>query len=45
MLSIFAILIPILEHASVEIIAGPPAFDTMTNPPAVGSGCLENAVA
>jgi len=29
----------------VEIIAGPPAFDTITKPPAVGSGCFENAVA
>ena len=43
--SIFAILIPSLEHESVEIIAGPPAFETITRSPSNGSGCLENAVA
>ena len=43
--SIFAILIFSLEHASVEIIAGPPAFETITRSPANGNGCLENAVA
>ena len=36
MLSMFAILIFILEHASVEMIAGPPAFETITNSPADG---------
>ena len=45
MFSIFAILIPFFEHASVEMIAGPPAFDTITKPPFVGSGCLANATA
>ncbi|CAI8189021.1 MAG: Uncharacterised protein [Candidatus Nitrosopelagicus brevis] len=43
--SIFAILIPSFEHASVEIIAGPPAFETITKSPFIGSGCFENAVA
>ena len=43
--SIFAILIPSLEHESVEIIAGPPAFETITSSPSVGRGCFENAVA
>ena len=43
-----AILIPSREHASVDMIAGPPAFETITRPPfedGGGSGCLENAVA
>ena len=44
-LVISAILIFIFEHASVEIIAGPPAFETITRSPANGNGCLENAVA
>ena len=44
-LSIFAIVIPSFEHTSVEMIAGPPAFETITRPPLVGRGCLENAVA
>jgi len=38
-------LIPSLEHESVEIIAGPPAFETITSSPSVGRGCFENAVA
>ena len=41
----FAILIPSFEQASVEIIAGPPAFDTITRSPFVGNGCFEKAVA
>jgi len=36
-------LIPSLEHESVEIIAGPPAFETNTSSPSVGRGCFENA--
>ena len=44
-LEMSAILIFVLEHASVEMIAGPPAFETITRSPSDGSGCLENAVA
>ena len=40
-----AILIPYFSHASVVIIAGPPALDTITKSPFSGSGCFENAVA
>ena len=45
MVSMFAILIPSLEHASVDMIAGPPALDTITRSPLEGSGCFENATA
>jgi hypothetical protein len=42
---ISAIFKPYFEQASVDIIAGPPAFDTITTPPlAGGTGCLEKAV-
>ncbi len=41
---ISAIFNPYLEQESVEIIAGPPAFDTITTSPS-GRGCFENAVA
>ena len=38
--------IPYFEHASVDIMAGPPAFDTITVPLSfLGTGCFENAVA
>ena len=43
--SMVAIFIPSLEQASVEIIAGPPALETMTKSPFVGRGCFEKAVA
>ena len=34
------------EHMSVEIIAGPPAFDTIATPESLsGTNCFENAVA
>lgn len=38
--------IPYFEHASVDIMAGPPAFETITVPwSLLGTGCFENAVA
>ena len=35
----------VFGQVGVDMIAGPPAFDTITKPPAVGRGCFENAVA
>ena len=39
-----AIFIFMREQASVDIMAGPPALETMARPPR-GSGCFEKAVA
>ena len=41
---ISAIFNPNFEQASVEMIAGPPAFDTITTPLSLGGiGCFETA--
>src|SRR5919112_5310852 len=44
-LEISAICIPYLEQESVDIIAGPPALETITTPLSfTGKGCFEKAV-